>query len=191
MRINKILAAAAAVIISVSAVFAQDNNAGNSRADGQKKWQERIDSEKIAFLTKELDLSPQEAQAFWPVYNQAKNEKTVLFEAAIKAYKALDEGVKAGKTGKEMQALVENYCNAEKAVQEVDGKYVGSYMKVLPAEKVAKLLLGEEKFRRNQIHKLHNGNDNRRQPAQQRKPADKKPGEKRAADKKPAPEKGQ
>jgi hypothetical protein len=30
-------------------------------------------------------------------------------------------------------------------------------MKVLPVDKVAKLYLAEERFRRHQIHKLHNG----------------------------------
>lgn len=29
-----------------------------------------IESLKIAFLTKQLDLTPEEAQKFWPVYNQ-------------------------------------------------------------------------------------------------------------------------
>ena len=30
----------------------------------------RIEALKIAFLTKKLNLSPEEAQSFWPIYNQ-------------------------------------------------------------------------------------------------------------------------
>ena len=31
---------------------------------------EQIESQKIAFFTAELELTPEEAQLFWPVYNQ-------------------------------------------------------------------------------------------------------------------------
>lgn len=36
--------------------------------------QEQIDAIKIGFITKKLDLSPDEAQKFWPVYNQYSGE---------------------------------------------------------------------------------------------------------------------
>jgi len=35
---------------------------------------EAIESLKIAFLTKQLQLTPEEAQKFWPVYNQYTSE---------------------------------------------------------------------------------------------------------------------
>src|SRR3546814_14932243 len=35
---------------------------------------ERIEAEKIAFITKELNLTPAEAQKFFPVYNQYPRE---------------------------------------------------------------------------------------------------------------------
>lgn len=34
----------------------------------------RIEALKIAYLTKKLNLSPEEAQRFWPVYNNYANE---------------------------------------------------------------------------------------------------------------------
>ena len=44
-------------------VFAQDGERGG-----------RIESLKIAFLTKKLNLSPEEAQRFWPIYNNYAGE---------------------------------------------------------------------------------------------------------------------
>ena len=35
---------------------------------------EKIQSLKIAFITQKLQLTPDEAQKFWPVYNQYDNE---------------------------------------------------------------------------------------------------------------------
>ena len=79
------------------------------------------------------------------------------------------------KTGKEINALLDKYTDAIDA-QNVAAKYLKEYLKVLPAEKVAKLFLGEEKFRQSQINRLRQpmggqpmsqpggfGNGNRRQ----------------------------
>ena len=46
-------------------------NPSAKAADAGEDWKEKIQSEKIAFLTTEIGLTPEEAQAFWPVYNQA------------------------------------------------------------------------------------------------------------------------
>jgi Spy/CpxP family protein refolding chaperone len=45
---------------------------GKAELQGEKK--ENIEAMKIAFITNKLELSPEEAQKFWPVYNQY-NEK--------------------------------------------------------------------------------------------------------------------
>jgi len=34
----------------------------------------KIQAMEMAFITKELNLSPDEAQKFWPVFNQYRNE---------------------------------------------------------------------------------------------------------------------
>jgi len=56
------------IIIAISFVFfgsyiciAQDGN--------EKKFQ-RIEAIKIAYITRELDLTPDESQKFWPIYNE-------------------------------------------------------------------------------------------------------------------------
>jgi hypothetical protein len=44
----------------------------NAQGDGSKR--ENIESMKIAYLTKKLNLTPDEAQKFWPVFNQFSGE---------------------------------------------------------------------------------------------------------------------
>ena len=48
-------------------------------------WKQKMMSEKIAFLTVELNLTPEEAQAFWPVYNQVCAEFDTTMEEIFKA----------------------------------------------------------------------------------------------------------
>ena len=111
-------------------------------------------SEKIAFLTMEMNITPEEAQAFWPVYNQVEQEKDAALEQVIKSYKALSAAVEQNaKTEK----LLEAYLEAQKNLRKVDNEAPEKYKAVLSAEKVAKLYVAEEKFRRQHIRKLHGG----------------------------------
>lgn len=161
------------ILLAVSvAAFGQNNGMG----DFARQWQERIESEKIAFLTNEMSLTPKEAQTFWPIYNQAQKEQREAIEASMKTFGELDKALRDGKTGNEINALLEKYTKAIDS-QDVSSKYLKEYLKVLPAEKVAKLFLGEEKFRQSQINRLRQpmgggqpmgqpgnfGNGNRRQ----------------------------
>ena len=116
-------------------------------------------AEKIAFLTNAMDLTSAEAEKFWPVYNKAEAEMRSAWGESMKAYRALEEGVRNGKDDKEISALLEKYLNAQNLGKDIDSKYLKEYRKILSNEKIAKLYIGEESFRRMQIHRL-NKNDN-------------------------------
>ena len=62
------------VLVSITVfVKAQEDAIAN------EKKQQGIDALKVAFISKELELTPDEAQRFWPVYNQyAKELKTTI-----------------------------------------------------------------------------------------------------------------
>jgi hypothetical protein len=49
-------------------VLAQDNE-NNQKPDGS-----RLEALKIGYLSKKLNLTPEEAEKFWPVYNQYSDE---------------------------------------------------------------------------------------------------------------------
>ena len=46
-----------------------------------KEQRERLESFRIQFITKKLDLSPAEAEKFWPVYNEQKEASRNLMQA--------------------------------------------------------------------------------------------------------------
>lgn len=54
-----------ALLLAPTNTFAQESR--------QQRF-ERIETEKIAFITKELDLSSREAQRFFPIYNEYRKE---------------------------------------------------------------------------------------------------------------------
>jgi hypothetical protein len=46
-----------------------------------KQQRERLESFRIQFITKKLDLTPAEAEKFWPVYNEQKEASHNLIQA--------------------------------------------------------------------------------------------------------------
>ena len=119
-----------------------------------KDWKDKMNSEKIAFLTAEMDITPEEAQVFWPVYNQVEKEKDAAFEDVIKTYKALSAAVEQNA---DISKCLDAYLKAQEKMRETDNNAAEKFKAILPVEKVAKLYLGEEKFRRQHIRNLHHG----------------------------------
>lgn len=122
-------------------------------------WKEKMKAEKIAFLTLEVGLTPEEAQAFWPVYNQVETEKDEAMFAMMRAHKEMSKAIEEKKSEKEISALLDTYLEAQKKLNDIENGIAARYKAVLPVEKVAKLYAAEEKFRRQQIRKLHHGGD--------------------------------
>lgn len=149
---KKITAIAVAVIMACTCFTAL----AHKKCD--KGWKEKMQSEKIAFLTMELDITPEEAQSFWPVYNRVEKDKDAAFEKVIQTYKALNSAIEAGNSS-DISKCLDEYLQAQEKMREEEGKAAEEYRKVLPVEKVARLYVAEEKFRRQHIRKLHGKKD--------------------------------
>lgn len=66
---------------SASFVKAQQNN--EEPQVQQQASEEQIQAIKIGFITKKLGLTPDEAQKFWPIYNQYSDEVKKARKASI------------------------------------------------------------------------------------------------------------
>lgn len=147
---KKFFAFAVTFIMVGTACFAQDKRNDHKRHDN---W-EAIKAEKIGFITSKLDLSVEEAQAFWPVYNaymkeiSSANRKVSHNLWSLKAKK--DEVI----PDKEMVERINAYVAAKIDADAVFEKYSKEFLTVLPAEKVGRLYLAEEQFNRNMVNKL-------------------------------------
>lgn len=143
---KKIISVFLTVALAGSVALAQNNKADKKRGD----WREKVRAEQVANITAQLDLTEAEAQAFWPVYNEVQKQRREAFKASTQAYKALNKGIE----GEEVNALLEAYLDAKKAAEAIETEAIARYKKVLPVNKVAKLIVAEENFRHQQIGKL-------------------------------------
>ncbi len=139
--------------MAAAVAFAQPQNPKHDGSQRKKDF-ERIQSEKIAFLTAELDLSPEEAQVFWPVYNQCWKEALETHKAMMDAFGEF-RGKKADAlSDEELEKKVEAYVKAYKASNQVLSDWYPKFKQVLPIRKVAKLYQAEEAFQMKMINKL-------------------------------------
>ena len=148
---SRFLTVITAVFMSMQMIYASD------RCREDDGWRDKMKAEKVAWLTTAMDLTPAEAEKFWPVYNNMENERRDAFGKVMKAFKALDEGIKAGKSDKELSVLLNAYVNAMKDSRSVEAKFTPALTKILSVEKVAKMFVSEEEFRRQQINRWNGG----------------------------------
>ena len=153
---KKVISVLCALVVLSMSAFAQGPQGPRRGADNG--WRERVRAEKVAFLTEEIDLTESEAQVCWPIYYEILKTERESFEAVKKAYDAMAKGVEEKKGGKEMEKLVKAYIDAKEKNEGIETKYLNKLLKVLPAEKVARYYVAEEKFRHQQIGRLGNGN---------------------------------
>ena len=127
----------------------------SSAQRGSKDWQEKIQTQKIAYLTSTMGLSSKEAQDFWPLYNKMEDERKESFKRVMDSYNNLSDGLENGKSEREISVLLDKYTLAVKNSHSVESKYVPQFEKIISVEKVARMFVGEESFRRSQIHRFN------------------------------------
>jgi len=97
-------------------VSAQDNSQRDNK----------LQSLEIAYLTKELNLSPEEAQKFWPVYNKYSAEMKETLRNKANDPDVLDK---------------------QQKLLDIRKKYRSEFLKVLSPDRVNQVFTSEVKFR--------------------------------------------
>ena len=114
-------------------LFAQPQ--GKPNDEQRKKDWERLQAEKIAFITQELDLTPEEAQVFWPVYNQCWKEVLASHKATREAFAGIRGKQAEGLTDKEMEKKLDAYIQASTRSNQVLADWYPKFKQVLPIRK--------------------------------------------------------
>ncbi len=123
----------------------------------------RIEAVKVGFFTKELDLTPKEAQAFWPVYEQYQKR----LQAQKKARRvSLDKAAKLPEemTDAELNILIDH--RIEQAQQALDARleFITAIREFLPPIKVVRYYKAEETFRSKVLERVRDSQQQQDRP---------------------------
>jgi hypothetical protein len=123
------------------------------------KMMEEIKTKKIAFITEKVGFTPQEAQKFWPLYNQMEKDRYELMGRRHDLEESSDNA--ANKT----EEFYKNMANEIVSIHTKDAKLIEEYnskfLSVLSAEKVVKLYRAEGKFRSFLMHELRKDDEDK------------------------------
>ena len=123
---------------------------------------ELIKTKKIAFLTEAIGLTSQEAQKFWPVYNELEKERYLLMDKK-RDLEEKSESPKPGMTDADYRKLATEIVVAHAKEGSLLEEYNLKFLNILPAEKVVKLYRAEGKFRASLMHEFRKGQEEKRE----------------------------
>lgn len=127
-------------IFSFSGLHAQDR-----RGDNPEMF-EKIKAEKISFFTSKLDLTPSEAQAFWPVYNEFEKKRFDI-KRQIHDFERMPDEQFAKLSDTEIEKLTNDYIGSFEKEASLLKEYNKQFLKILPKKKVLLMYRTENEFR--------------------------------------------
>lgn len=116
--------------------------------------QANVESIRIGFLTKRLNLTPEEAQQFWPIYNQYQNELTGLKQAQKESNRDTRRNFDV-MSDQEVEEAVEGILQTKQQELDLFMRYHEQFKTILPIRKVAKLYKSEQEFTRLLLNRLN------------------------------------
>ena len=123
----------------------------NSNAQTKKPKSREIEAIKIGYITRRLELTPEESQKFWPVYNQYQKELGFLNQ------QKRQERIK---NANNPDQLIDDDFSFDTKILEMRKKYRYKFTQVISNEKVKRLYIAERDFREELIKELRQRPEN-------------------------------
>ncbi len=146
------------LIISFLLLFSANTFAGDNPKKDNFDYK-KFKAEKIAFFTDAMDLTPEEAAVFWPVYNEYEKEKWELSKERRQFERDLDDNDLEKLSEKECIELTRKFSSFPQEDADLNKKYNEKFLKVLPPQKVVKLYITEMDFRHHMLRKYRDNDD--------------------------------
>lgn len=142
-------------IFCFSGLHAQDR-----RRDNPEMF-EKIKAEKISFFTSKLDLTPAEAQEFWPVYNEFEKKRFDI-KRQIHEFERMPDEQFTKLSDAEIEKLTGDYIGSFEKEAFLLKEYDKQFQKILPKKKVLMMYRTENEFRSHLIREFRKDHDEKK-----------------------------
>ena len=113
-----------------------------------KEAREKIEAQRIGFITQKLSLSPEEATKFWPIYNQYK-------DALIDMRDDMERPDLMNITDEEATSIIEKHLQQEQKRLELKKKLFVDLHNVITPRKIIMLQVAEREFNRELLRRVN------------------------------------
>ncbi|MDD2563570.1 MAG: hypothetical protein PHU27_05085 [Salinivirgaceae bacterium] len=120
-----------------------------------KERDQFMESERVAFLTRQLELTPDEAELFWPVFNQYIDIKNDLWEQHklllhnTRRYQSLTDQI--------AKETLDSLFSTQEAILANEKHLTSELLKTLSPQKVLKIQHAEHRFKRHLLRQVRGG----------------------------------
>ena len=141
----------AVMLVATAAVNAQGQGQGMGQTPGDN---EKLTAYKIAFFTQRLDLTPAEAEKFWPLYNDfsARRNKLLADRLSLMRYASQNE---ANMSDDELSSTADRLANSFSDEATMVVTFNTDLKKVLPPAKVIRLYQIENQYKQQLLRELN------------------------------------
>lgn len=115
----------------------------------------KVQAYRVAVFTEVLNLTPSEAEGFWPVFNEYLDKREEI-QAQLKPTAQLD-----GMNDTEVDDYVKKYFDLRQRELDLEKDLGQRLRKVLPLRKIAKIPVAEREFREALVKKLQENRQKR------------------------------
>lgn len=122
-------------------------------AGGSRPRMDRLENARIAYITDKLALTPEQAQRFWPVFNEFTDKRRELrrqtrFNLLRQDFSAMSD--------KDIRAALDDQFKLRQGEINLEKEYVEKFSKVISLRQVAQLMQAERDFTKELIQRLDN-----------------------------------
>ena len=124
-------------------------SAQNKKTEEQKRQDlERFRSQRVAYFTKEIGLTEDEAKVFWPICNELEEKIFEINRSTRQGLKKIRDFQKSGKqvSDADYDQVINLILDSKEKEAAVEKEYVKKLRKVLSPEKVLRYQRAEYKF---------------------------------------------
>lgn len=146
---KKVIFAIAITLLTVTASFAQERE----RPKGHKPSfsHEEFKAKQRAFITEKAELTPQEAEAFFPLFFELQKKK---FETEHSIRKEMRKPRGEKFTEEECREFVYKMADTKIEISKLEREYIDKYLAVISASKLHKIQHAEGAFQRHLMKEM-------------------------------------
>lgn len=142
------------ILMLLLLVFSFDAYSQPPRGQRSEK-RERVKQLKIAYFTEELDLSEEDAEKFWPIYNEMEEKIRAEKKKARSATEGLKNNIDS-MSDAEVESKMKEALDARIKESELQKDYLVKIGNVIGFKKAAKVVSLEAQFKRELVKRLAN-----------------------------------
>ncbi len=128
-----------------------------NKEEKKKENMETFKAKRVAYITEKMKLTPDEAQAFWPICNELQ-EKKFEINKTLRENRKIFRDPEKKPTDADYLKIIDANADAKIKEAELDKEYLEKFKKILSPEKIYKYIRAEEDFMKQMFSQRHKDN---------------------------------